>query len=812
MKNKPSRFDDFFNKYGFILDLKYFYKILDDPEKLKDFLNQITIFRKEGLQSEVAESQYVKNVLGKYFNDIDQEAYIFYTLKTIKEHNMELKYSKVFQRCIDYLKDSKYTHYEAGKTDDGKDVEIKRITARSLIGREENIDETKLKERWDRITEKVDPLSFFSLDSNTEIEKFYCKDPDLASYIVKLSFVNMINKFQEMSMDEKLDYLGGNAQEKLEQMTRGLFDKIDLNSEKEISGFYSSIPEYIGRYPKEFDIDRLMLIAAFRVNDHLENTEMSREKNMEYASFLKICKEEIRKNTTPVVGIRDASRKRTTIPYSYKSLLKACERISPNGYYLSEAEMEKIAEEIFKNPSDSENLLMKDPDKLVPMKLTDEELEYLLEGEGAIGFLAGNQLLPKRILIKAIDNGKIAQKDFRDLLNKNLLTENEVKKYISKLDVVEEETFELLNDKELINAEDKLGLFLADKVSYELIDGLQEEEKKEIAGELSIERLVELFRDRDKGDSDEYIRYVQLFRNLVLKDMSKEERQKLDEQIIEQFDLEIEEKDFEELYKTHLISFQTLKEWTGPQVVSEMMSKTQIRPEDVKEMCSDGEFNTLYAVLENSDISKSVKMAIFRTSFANIDYDSMTEEKQGMLKEARDKCLKLINFDDFKTARNNQGDGTRKRKGEGKRFNEYTSDPQLRWDLVDLMGEYSYEMLDQGLAIFKFPEYKGGTIVLEKMYKKDKPEYGRATKIINMSIEEFERIKKDLIVDDDIPPFMIDSHPALQGKITSLAHSTAWGQQFADYFEYDIENQRTQEEIDKIDKKIKSILDSRELR
>ena len=149
---------------------------------------------------------------------------------------------------------------------------------------------------------------------------------------------------------------------------------------------------------------------------------------------------------------------------------------------------------------------------------------------------------------------------------------------------------------------------------------------------------------------------------------------------------------------------------------------------------------------ENSDISKSVKMAIFRTSFANIDYDSMTEEKQGMLKEARDKCLKLINFDDFKTARNNQGDGTRKRKGEGKRFNEYTSDPQLRWDLVDLMGEYSYEMLDQGLAIFKFPEYKGGTIVLEKMYKKDKPEYGRATKIINMSIEEFERIikKKDL--------------------------------------------------------------------
>ena len=248
-----------------------------------------------------------------------------------------------------------------------------------------------------------------------------------------------------------------------------------------------------------------------------------------------------------------------------------------------------------------------------------------------------------------------------------------------------------------------------------------------------------------------------------------------------------------------------------------MMEKTEIRPEDAKDMCYNGDFSALYAALENPRISRSKKMGIFRTSFANIDYESMPQEKKNMLKEARDHCLRLINLLDIK----NMPTGERSDKGENrqeneieveKRYNEYTSDPLQRWDLIDLMGNYSYEMLDQGLAIFKFPEYKGGTIVLEKMYRKDKPEYGRATKILNMTIEEFERIKPDLIINEDIPPFMIDSHPVLKGKVRNLHHSTAWGQQFADYFEYDLPGERTTEEITKIDRKIQSILNSRELR
>ena len=44
---------------------------------------------------------------------------------------------------------------------------------------------------------------------------------------------------------------------------------------------------------------------------------------------------------------------------------------------------------------------------------------------------------------------------------------------------------------------------------------------------------------------------------------------------------------------------------------------------------------------------------------------------------------------------------------------------------VVLDEEYSYEMLDSGMMIFKLPNIKGGLIILEKMFKKEKPDYAR---------------------------------------------------------------------------------------
>ena len=93
---------------------------------------------------------------------------------------------------------------------------------------------------------------------------------------------------------------------------------------------------------------------------------------------------------------------------------------------------------------------------------------------------------------------------------------------------------------------------------------------------------------------------------------------------------------------------------------------------------ADGEYETLFAVLGNPNIPKSRKMAIFRTSFANIDYELLGEEEKENLVLARDEALRLINLKDEKTFSKGQVQGIKRKKGNGKRFNEYTSDPQLR--------------------------------------------------------------------------------------------------------------------------------------
>ena len=95
------------------------------------------------------------------------------------------------------------------------------------------------------------------------------------------------------------------------------------------------------------------------------------------------------------------------------------------------------------------------------------------------------------------------------------------------------------------------------------------------------------------------------------------------------------------------------------------------------------------------------------------------------------------------------------------------------------------------------------------MFRKEQPEYGRATKVLDMSVEEFEKVKSQLIVEGDIPVQAVNYHPVVKDKCKSIEHSTSWGQRIADIFGYDKDVNRSKENIDKIDLEIKKIIESR---
>ena len=48
-------------------------------------------------------------------------------------------------------------------------------------------------------------------------------------------------------------------------------------AENDLKSFYKRMPEYLERYPEYFDLDRILLIAAFRANQHLEKTKLTVE-------------------------------------------------------------------------------------------------------------------------------------------------------------------------------------------------------------------------------------------------------------------------------------------------------------------------------------------------------------------------------------------------------------------------------------------------------------------------------------------------------------------------------------------------------
>ncbi len=807
MSRRKMSYSEIFDKYKLVLNLSHLNKIITDPAIHQIFYDG---YQKLKLTGE-KEEEFAKRFFAQYSNYIDLDAYVFYTYQALNDEARGIHLPEVKRNCEQFLRNSRFVDYSYRPTEDGQDVEIVRTSARELIGLNMDYREERLLDRWKGLTSDITPVSFFSYTSNSELRK-YCNDEDLIIYLIRLNYLNIITHSQPLTIEEKMAFMKGND-DRLEELVRKVAKTFDASSE-EITCFYERIPEYIEKFPSAFDFDKIFLISAHKAYEYLEGTNLTEEQNRKYTVLLQQSLSAIKARGTTVediISILDPSGRKDI---SYKELQEARSNITPDGYYVSKHEKKAMLDQLSVEGSRLVTFMGMDPDRIRTLNLTDDDYEQYLE-EGVLAFLAISKLANKTLVMKKFRSMEIPELDFGLLARADFFNKKEVLDYCSRLDKISNELLAALDDKGLLDPKTKVEYLLSGKLDFEQIDNLRDEKKEEIKNYLSAKELIDLYMHKNEGEEQEehYNKYVRLFRNLKLKGLERDEKLLVDEQIIEALGDLLDDDILKDLYKSHLIQFRTLKDWSGNNVISQMMERTEIRPEDVKEMCVDGDYDALIEVLSNPNISKSRKMAIFRTSFANIEYDELDEDARAELLTAREICLKLINLKDEKVSRRGPDtDSGTKRTGKGKRFNEYTSDPQLRWDLIDLMGEYSYEMLDQGMAIFKFPDYKGGTIVLEKMYRKDKPEYGRATKIINMSIEEFEKIKPSLIVNDDIPAFQVDTHPALKGKVRNINHTTAWGKQFADYFEYDVGETRTQEEIDRINRKIQSILNSRELR
>ena len=620
--------------------------------------------------------------------------------------------------------------------------------------------------------------------------------------LIRMSLINALDSLTPLTDQEKRSYLSDSKYQELfsriEAQREDYYTKVDMKK------FYEKFPEYLRKYPECFDIDKVFLITASRVNEYLETEALDDEQRSNLTKVLVILRDSIDAHNLKLTGLKGINPVEGDVKsYSYRELVDACKRITKNGEYISLNREKELKENLLDDPS---KLAMVDPEIIRVMKFSNEEYSRLFDGDENIYYLISNDLISKTKINDFIkDKAFVESNEFVSLVENGYISEQQARKAIADDVRISSDLLFALKNGNLIGNDDIMAYYLKGNIGVDTLNSMPEEKKKEFSEKFSIRELMDLYKD--PSSEEEYIKYVVAYRTIVLAEKSKEEKEDVAEKIIEQIGLNLEDEDLVNLYKEHLIPIKTVESWGGPQLITDMMKQALLKPIDVKEICSDGNYESVLSIMKDVNIPRKNKLAIFYTTFADED-DSLTEDQKILRELAKSESLKYMNLTD-KAIKGRKSTGITRTRGEGKeKRKEYVSDPLNRWTLIKLIDpEYSYEMLDQGMMIFKLPNYN--KIILEKMFRKEQPEYGRATKVLDMSVEEFEKVKSQLIVEGDIPVQAVNYHPVVKDKCKSIEHSTSWGQRIADIFGYDKDVNRSKENIDKIDLEIKKIIESR---
>lgn len=795
---KYMSFKEMYEEFGFILDLRYVSNIFKDEKISTEFYSKLNGISLYG----ITENDFTRDFFMKHANEVDKEAFVFYSLKTMLENKQAYKADKV-EKCKQALKKSHFACYELDKDSDNWS-DIKRITAKELVTgeRDEEFDDNINMKRVMKISEEINLLSLFNIGSINEIDKYYGNNSNLNMLLIRMSLINALDSLTPLTDQEKRSYLSDSKYQELfsriEAQREDYYTKVDMKK------FYEKFPEYLRKYPECFDIDKVFLITASRVNQYLETEALDDEQRSNLTKVLVILRDSIDAHNLKLTGLKGINPVEGDVKsYSYRELVDACKRITKNGEYISLNREKELKENLLDDPS---KLAMVDPEIIRVMKFSNEEYSRLFDGDENIYYLISNDLISKTKINDFIkDKAFVESNEFVSLVENGYISEQQARKAIADDVRISSDLLFALKNGNLIGNDDIMAYYLKGNIDVDTLNSMPEEKKKEFSERFSIRELMNLYKDQ--SSEEEYIKYVVAYRTIVLAEKSKEEKEDVAEEIIEQIGLNLEDEDLVNLYKEHLIPIKTVESWGGPQLITDMMKQALLKPIDVKEICSDGNYESVLSIMKDVNIPRKNKLAIFYTTFADED-DSLTEDQKILRELAKSESLKYMNLTD-KAIKGRKSTGITRTRGEGKeKRKEYVSDPLNRWTLIKLIDpEYSYEMLDQGMMIFKLPNYN--KIILEKMFRKEQPEYGRATKVLDMSVEEFEKVKSQLIVEGDIPVQAVNYHPVVKDKCKSIEHSTSWGKRIADIFGYDKDVNRSKENIDKIDLEIKKIIESR---
>lgn len=730
-------------------------------------------------------------------NNVDKEKLVYIIAKNTKENMLEisnkslnvveeLQYQKsesYYQKCLKLLENVE-VEFPVFQVEDGI-TRIKKFWTMEDLENDKRKPQKKMpKDRRQKNLKKLNEIDkqiplecFFMIGSLSDLEKFVCyykgNGPVFKNVVINNTSMLLVKFVAE---NEKKGRIVEEGSEEFENKKYMLL----LEQSKKV----------LLDHPEKFDIDKFLLISAYRAKDLLESdNELFEEERKNNIRIMQIAHEFIENPMLKVSGrIKTLySSNYKQISYSMEMLKKDVEKIINEKYY-SKAEI-------------------------------SEEKRKILEGEidlGKVGF-------PKYLNI--LDFSK---KEKRELIEKNpknieyltILGELEPEQVQESLINTEGFKFDSifidsLYRNAVINKRDIIDLYM--KNNMDLSNAVNMNEEHDLQPEITIEELMRYYEEmkQDEEKARAFDRYRLLFRELKIKGKSPEVRDEIAEQIaMKVCEADTEYKDFRNLYEVNLLPIKTLIEWNDDEIVYDLIENSSLKPRDAKDLLMKGmlDLKKVYFVLKNSDLSDAEKMNFIFSSFDGV---GKTMEEINIQNEARMYLIQAINiqkeFGGFEESEIKEQ--TRTRGEGGVKRNQYVTDPVHRWQLFSQIDENTVsQAYSDGTVAFTLPNVKNGTVVIEKLFKRTKNgvkiNYGAATYV--MSQEEFFKRKSEIEFDNKINRKVLIEMQE-EGIADKLVHSSKWGKALKENLDISRENDYSQEKIERIDNLVDKIEKAREL-
>lgn len=611
----------------------------------------------------------------------------------------------------------------------------------------------------EEISKEISLKTLLFLQYMTDVENIYGKFPEIG-IMIRSNAISSTYFKDNKKIEEVHKYLSGEKEA----------------NDRPYSDFIPEFLKGIVENAEYIDIDKMLLMSAYRATQSLNKKISTDEDNKFAIEVLKKCYKLIKNERTQIKGeIEFEDEENKVIKYTYKDLEKDIEKRIINGRYYGNAEIETIKKLLLLGQITVADIHNKEIIELMALKNKEK-----------------NELMEKSVenAIDLYTYGAINEKQLREnMINRKLTAEN---------------IAEVIDEK-ILSSGDIINLYL--KENIELEDTLRL--KEFIKDDLKIEKLIEQYRNieftEDEEERKKLEKYISLFREMVVNEATPEERETIGDEIVLELGEKMTEEEITDLYRRNLIPIKTLEEWNGDIVVSKMFSQGLLKPTDAREFVDTGKIDikTIKKDILSRNLSDEEKMALIFSLFDGENEEEIREELLQTLRISDDENNYQKNVNNVRT----RGTGTSSNK---KRIINIM-DPCYKLNLLKKLDkDYIYTLTSDGHMILELP--KLNQVIIEKMFTRNgnsvEVAVGAATYVLDIdAFHSSNIIQSNNKIDRSKLNEMRKEETA-----TRYYHSKNWGSTIKNAFNIETSEMYTEQDKKEIDSIIERIKRTRRIK